>query len=152
MQNLLASAPTIAGEGRMYSCMGSGKVPFIDARDVASAAVACLMNSGHEGKAYVLTGGENLSMSEVAARLSACLRREIEYVDVPAEAWIAAASGAGLPEWLARDLAAMNTMFARGLVTPLSPHFRELTGREPLSLEEFASAYAGAFGVAPQHA
>ena len=61
MQNLLGQAEYIIDEGLVYSASGDGKIPYIDARDIAAVAAVTLTKPGHEGKKYVITGSEALS-------------------------------------------------------------------------------------------
>ena len=62
------------------------------------------------------------------------------------------AVGAGLPEWLERDLASLHSMFARGLAATVSPNVRNITGREPRTIEDFAAEYTAVFSAAGQRA
>jgi len=146
MQNLLGSIPSIVGEGKIYSCMGQGRVPHVDVRDIAAVAVACLTKPGHEGKTYDITGPQALTMEEVAARIGEAIGRKVEYVDLPPEAWIAGAIAAGLPEWLARDLAWLyENVFAANRASAVSPAVRTLTGRDGITVAQFARDYAHLF-------
>jgi uncharacterized protein YbjT (DUF2867 family) len=118
----------------------------VDVRDIAAAAAVVLTAPGHEGKAYNITGPAAITMNEVAAALSAAIDRPVEYVDLPPEAWIGGAVAAGIPEWLAGDLATLNsTVIAKNLSTAVSPSVRELTGREAIPFEQFARDYASVF-------
>jgi len=58
---------------------GDGRVAWVCRDDVADSAVGVLTESGHEGRAYDLTGPEALTMAETAVRLSAVLGRRITY-------------------------------------------------------------------------
>jgi uncharacterized protein YbjT (DUF2867 family) len=150
MQNLLASAGTIAREGRFYNCTAQGRVPLIDVRDIAAAAVACIARPETLGKVYDLTGPEAVSMDDVSAALTEATGREIRYADVPPSAWIAGAVQAGLPEWLARDLAFYSSeIFAKGRGERVSPAVRELTGRDAISIRQFARDHVAAFASTP---
>jgi uncharacterized protein YbjT (DUF2867 family) len=146
MQNFFSSIPTIAGQGRMYSCMGEGQVPHVDVRDIAAVAAVCLTQPGHEGKAYEITGPEALTMSEVAARIGSAIGKPVEYVDLPAEAWLSAAVSAGLPGWLAEDLAFLySKVMAKGLSAQVSAAVRELTGTPGITVTQFANDHAQLF-------
>ncbi len=50
--------------------MKNGKVGMIDARDVAEAVAMVLTSDGHEGKSYLLTGPDSISIQDVANTLS----------------------------------------------------------------------------------
>jgi uncharacterized protein YbjT (DUF2867 family) len=77
------AAMTEAGELRLPA--GEGRIPFIDARDVAAAAVVSMSDLGPDG-VLPLTGPESISHHEVATALTEVLGRPIAYVPVaPAE-------------------------------------------------------------------
>src|SRR3989454_11389982 len=79
MQNFLDTAPTIAREGRIGAASGDGKIPFIDARDIAARAASAPTAPGHEGKKYVLTGPEALSYGDVARIIGKAIGKPLEY-------------------------------------------------------------------------
>ncbi|HWT23871.1 MAG TPA: NAD(P)H-binding protein, partial [Solirubrobacteraceae bacterium] len=63
------------------------RAPFVDADDVADAAVAALTEPGHAGRVYELTGPRALSHADVAVELSAATGRSIAYVPISMEAF-----------------------------------------------------------------
>ncbi len=145
MQNNLRAARTIASEGAIYGAMGDGKVGHIDTRDVAEVAVAVLTSEGHEGQIYPLTGPESISMAEVAARLSTALGREIKYVDVPPEKAKAGMMAMGMPDWRADAWVKLGGMIAMGKADMATPAVKEILGREPHNIDQFAADYAQTF-------
>ena len=70
MQNMLANAPTIKSQGAYYALAGVARVAEIDFRDIARVAAVTLLEEGHAGKAYELSGPEAMSHSERAEVLS----------------------------------------------------------------------------------
>lgn len=80
MQNFLDMAPTIAREGKIRAASGEGKIPFVDARDIAAVAAVTLTAAGHEGKKYVLTGPEALSYGEIAKIIGDTIGKRVDYV------------------------------------------------------------------------
>jgi len=66
---------------------GDGRVAWVCRDDVADSVVGVLTGTGHDGRAYDLTGPEALTMTETAARLSEVLGRGITYeAQTPEEA------------------------------------------------------------------
>ncbi len=141
MQNILNSAHTIKNDGVFYGAAKEGKVPAIDARDIAAAALKALTEPGHEGKTYHLTGPEALSSAEQAAKLSAALGRTINYVNLTPENLLQGLLGAGLPKWLAQDYVAMAGWIASGSAATVQPDLGKLIGRVH-SYDEFAREVA----------
>jgi uncharacterized protein YbjT (DUF2867 family) len=97
MQNLHASAQTVAGQGVLYGMTGETRTNYIDTPHIAAVAARALTSSGHQGNRHTLTGPEALSAVEVADWLSAATGRQVRYVDVSPDAFGQALAGAGLP-------------------------------------------------------
>jgi len=145
MQNLLGSVETIRRAGQFFGAQGDGRVAFVDARDVAAAAVGALMREKHHSEDVTLTGPAAHSYADLAGQLSEELGRPVAYVDLPPDAYRAGMIAAGLPEWLARDLALLEDA-SRGTVMPVADGVERLAGVEPRPFREFAHDYRGVFG------
>jgi uncharacterized protein YbjT (DUF2867 family) len=68
---------------------GSVKEPFVDADDIAEAAVAALTQDGHAGQVYELTGPRLLTFAEAVAEIAKAAGREIRYTQVSMEQYAA---------------------------------------------------------------
>jgi len=146
MQNFVNySAGTIKTQDAFYGTEGNGAVSHIDIRDIAAAAVKVLCSSGHEGKAYPLTGPEALTNAQVAQKISDAVGRTISYVDLPAAELRKALLAAGLPEWSADALLDLQRLYREGGGSVVDPTFEHLTGRKATSFDQFARDYAGVF-------
>jgi len=146
MQNFVTyNGATINTQNAFYGSQGDGKVSHIDLRDIAAVAVKTLTESGHEDKAYTLTGPEALSNARVAEILSEDTGREIRYVDLPAEQFKQSLLGAGLPEWSANALVDLQQFYRRGSASAVARDVEQLLGRKPISFEQFSRDYAQAF-------
>jgi len=127
--------------------MRDGRVAFVDARDVAAVAAAVLTGRGHEGKTYVVTGGEALSLGDVAGRLAAAIGKAVRYVDLPAGELKRRLLDAGLSSWLVEDLPALHVFFSTGGGSATTRVVREVTGSPPRTYDAFARESAPAFGA-----
>ena len=145
MQNLLGQARQIAAEGRIYQPVGDARASFIDVRDIAAVAARALVEEGHEGKTYLLTGPEALSYHEVAAKLSETTGREVAYVPITPAQFRAGALAAGLPEWLVAALERLNEIFAAGRAAEVTDYVRAVGKKEPTTFDRFARDHAQAF-------
>ena len=67
------------------------------------------------------------------------------FVDVPSDAFAGALKAAGVPLWQVDGLVEDYAHYAHGEADTLSPHVREVTGREPRDMGTFANDYARAF-------
>jgi uncharacterized protein YbjT (DUF2867 family) len=144
MQFLLTHAPTIKNDGAFYMPMRDGKVAMVDVRDIAAVAATVLTSSGHEGKAYTLTGPEALSMSEAAQKLAAAIGKPVKYVDVPPDAARKAMVAQGIPAWFVEDLLKLMEVFAAGYAATVSPDVNNVTG-QARTFDAFARDFAHAF-------
>jgi uncharacterized protein YbjT (DUF2867 family) len=147
MQMLLEFAPGIAQHGQIAGPFRSTRWTWVDARDVGAVAVAALRDPAHAEKTYVITGAEALSYHEVAERLGAVLDKQIRYTDITANearGWLQAK---GVPPVMIEAKLELWDACASNLIN-VAPTgvVREVTGREPRSLEDFARDYKAYFG------
>jgi len=145
MQNQFGNIETIKSQGAIYAPMAEAKFAMVDARDIASVATKLLSEDGHEGKTYLLTGPEAISMSEVTATLSNLLGKEVNYMPVSFADARKAMLGMGMPEWLADDLTELNKIFAAGHGAQVSNDIETITGKKATSFEQFARDHIGFF-------
>jgi len=144
MQNLLASARSIK-EGNSFSMpMGNGKTAMSDTRDIGAVTAEALSGKGHEGKSYELTGPELLTFGQVAERFSEVLGRKISYVAADPAAYLEILKRV-LPEWHANAVSDLFRGIAAGGLDHTTGTFRQLMGREPISLTQFLRDHIGAF-------
>lgn len=145
MQNMLMFADSIRDNGQFYLPLGDSKVSFVDARDIAAVAVAALTETGYENQEYPITGGEALSMNEIAKVFSDVIGKKVSYIDVPLDAAKEGMVAAGMPEKLA-DL--MNEFYAlgpEGYLSYVADTVEKCTSQPPRTFRQFAQDYAGAF-------
>jgi uncharacterized protein YbjT (DUF2867 family) len=146
MQNVVNyNAGTISSQNAFYGCQGNGAVSLIDTRDIAAVAVIVLAATGHEGKTYSLTGGEALTNAQVANKISRVAGREITYVDMPPGEFKKAILSAGTQEWSADALVDLQSFYREGRASLLTGDIEQLTGRKPVTFDQFARDYAFAF-------
>ena len=148
MQNTMMAAETVASDGAVYMPMKDGKIGMIDVRDIVDVAAEVLIEDGHQGKTYVLTGPLSISFYEVAAELSKAVGKEVKYVDVPLEASREAIIGMGMSEWFADALNEYSKAFSQGLGDFTTLDVEAITGHAPRPFEEFARDFAQAFASA----
>ena len=81
MTNALWWAAAIRAEGVVRDPVGPGRLSLIDPADIAAVAAAALTEDDHTGPAYVLTGGELLTVKQQTQILSDVLGRPIQYLE-----------------------------------------------------------------------
>ena len=96
MQNFRRFAPLIRERGEFYAPVGDARISLVEIEDVAAVTVAALVEDGHEGETYEITGPAAISYAECAAILTQELGREVRYVSVSDEDARAALVEAGI--------------------------------------------------------
>ncbi len=84
--------------GRLQLPADDVREPFIDAGDIADAAVAALTDIRHRNKIYELTGPRALTFREAVAEIAAASGRSIEYEQVSMTDFKDGLAAAGMPE------------------------------------------------------
>ena len=137
MQNFIGFYPPDR-EGKIYLPWGDGACSFIDAADIGRVAAVTLLDAGHEGKAYTLTGPAAFTMSEAASVLSTVTDRAIGYVDVPEAAARSAMLGLGMPGWMTDAMLELHAIDKAGYAAVVNDDVRTITGTPARSFDAFA--------------
>lgn len=125
---------------------GDGKTSPVGAEDVARVVATVLENpQPHVGKIYHLTGPQSENMHFYAREYSKALGRTITYQDIPVGPWRDALLERRWPVHVVNHLAAMADLHRAGRFDRLSDDVLMLTGRPPLSVQEFVGSHAAAF-------
>ena len=146
MQNLLAQAEYVIKEGAIYSPSGDGKIPYIDASDVAAVAFVTLTQPGHLGKKYVLTGSEAISYRQAAEIIGAVIGKKLRFVDESPEDARARRVREGVPPAVIESILAIGAyQRAGGKTVTITNTVADLTGRPPRTVAEFVQEHASVF-------
>ena len=147
MANLLASAEAIKYTGKLFAPAADAGISMVHPQDVAAVASIALVEGGHDGRTYTLTGPEAITFGQVAGYLWGALGREIEYLNVPDEAALHSMTEQGLPEFVAEQIVTVFGILRGGAQERTTDTVRTLTGRNPHSFAEFASEHAPLFAA-----
>lgn len=145
MQNFLLYRDSICKEGKFYASLADAKVAWLDARDVAEAAVIALTESGHESKHYKLTGSKAISYPEIANIFAEEIGRPAEYVAISHEDAKKSMLAMGTPGWMIDGITEVNQISAQGRLAGVEPDLAQLLGREPCSFQQFLRDSRGVF-------
>ena len=139
MQNTATfQAASIKNMSAFHTATGDGRISFVDVRDIAAVAVKALTESGHEGKAYDITGPEALTYEDVAAVLSDVLGRKITHINLPPADLKAGMLAAGIPGWMAEHLLDLQRHYREGKAAAVTDEVKTITGRDPIRFADFA--------------
>jgi uncharacterized protein YbjT (DUF2867 family) len=126
--------------------LGEGRTSPVAVEDVARVLSAILINpQPHIGKIYHLTGPQSENMHFYAREYSEALGRTITFQDVPVEPWREKLLELRLPIHLVHHLVTMADLHRAGSYDRLSDDVLTLTGKGPLSVQEFVRRNAAAF-------
>ena len=148
MQNWLGDvAESVRAERVIYAPIGDGRVPFIDARDIAAVAAEVLLHTEeHVGGKYVLTGGAAVGYADLADALSEATGQTISYRPITVEEARARLAARGVAAAAIDALLAIAAYQRAGGPTALvSPSVERLLGRRPRTIRDFARDYASRF-------
>jgi uncharacterized protein YbjT (DUF2867 family) len=131
----------IRSAGQIFLPVGDAKGSFIDARDIAAVAARLLTSDTFANRDFDLTGALALDHKEVAAILTQTSGKPIGFTDIPPQAMLTALKEAGLPQDYAEFLLVILGYFKAGYAERTTDHVREITGRAPRTLAQYASDY-----------
>ncbi len=138
MQNVVTfMGQTIKSEGVFYSASGEARISHVDVRDIAAVAVKSLTESGHEGKAYTLTGPEALTYDELARELTDVLGRSIRHLNLSPSDLKNGMLGEGMPGELADRMLDLERYFREGHASRLTNDITEVTGHRPRRFSQY---------------
>ncbi|WP_062982400.1 NAD(P)H-binding protein [Nocardia anaemiae] len=133
-----------AGELRLPG--GDGAASFVDAEDIAAVVVAALTEDQHSGQIYELSGPRAVTLAEAVATISEVAGREIRYVPLSVEDYVAELVEQGLPTADAEAFADMVAPIREGTDEYLSDGMQRALGRPARTFAEFAKSTAAAGG------
>jgi uncharacterized protein YbjT (DUF2867 family) len=148
MQTTLSYKPTIVSQNAIFASAGNSRISAVDVRDIAAVAAVMLTEAGHEGKNYIITGPEALTHTEMAARLSEALGKQVRYVDVPYSVTRDALLQMRIPAWQVEGIIELNDMYKRGEAAGVTDTVRSVAKKEPITFAQFTRDFANAFSGA----
>ena len=116
--------------------------PFVDVDDIADVAVAALTEDGHNGEIYEVTGPRMLTFADVAEEISRAAGREVEFIQIPKEAFAGAIAESGAPQQIAWLLNYLFETVLDGRNAYVCDGVKRALGREPTDFTEFVDRIA----------
>jgi uncharacterized protein YbjT (DUF2867 family) len=140
MTNALDWLPTIREGGFVLDPIGPGRYAPIDPADIAAVAAIALTEEGHQGKQYVLTGEEVLTVNEQVRILSAAIGRglDVRPVASPEEA-VRSRFPRGAPPALAHALIEGYALMRADTTGFHTNTVRRLLGRAPRTFSDWCN-------------
>jgi len=143
MEAFYFMAKPIEGDGKMRVPFGQARSSPIAASDVALAVSRILLNPApHIGKIYQLTGPQSQTMDEIAEQYSRGLGKRVIYIDTPFEEWWTEFAPEGFSPHAREHVATMAALHKQNRYDRYTEDFKQLTGRDPITIEKWVSAMA----------
>jgi len=122
--------------GKLASATRSQGRSYVTREDCARTAAAAMLNS--IGKAiYDVTGPASVTHEQIASILSRLSGKSIQYVNVTPEEVEKGLVAAGIPQFAARSVRELDEETSRGYHAIITLTVANLTGRVPMSVENF---------------
>ncbi|EYF01059.1 Hypothetical protein CAP_8772 [Chondromyces apiculatus DSM 436] len=143
--NTLEWARSIRAEGVVRAPYGEAQQTPIHEADIAAVAVAALLDEGHAGAKYPLSGPAAISRVAQVRAIGEAIGRDLRFEEISPEAWRAQVS-AFMPAGIIDTLLAY---WAASVETPdpVYPDVEKVLGRPPRTFAQWAADNAKAFAA-----
>jgi len=140
------TAESVRQSNQILLPLGEGRTSPVAVEDVARVLSTILINpQPHIGKIYHLTGPQSEDMHFYAREYSKALGRTITFQDIPVEPWRKKLLELRLPIHLVNHLVTMADLHRAGSYDRRSDDVLMITGKGPLSVQEFVRKNAAPF-------
>ena len=142
--NVLAWAPSIRSEGVVRAAYGRSLRNPIHEQDVAAVATVALLQSGHEGKAYMLTGPVALTQIDQVEAIGVAIGRAVRF-----EEWSRQQAFDDMTRRMPAEVAERLLDYAAksvGHAPAVTSVVEDITGRPARAFSEWAQDHAADFG------
>lgn len=142
----------VGADGVLRGPAGDGRVAAVARHDVADAAVAVLTGEGQAAGACEVTGGEALTFTQVAERMTRATGRPVAYAAETLEEAYASRRPSGAPDWQIDGWVSTYAAIAAGEMDVVADTVPRLTGRPVRTLEEQLAAHPESWAHIPEEA
>ena len=129
-------------DGRITGPGGDGRVSLTLRAELAEAIAELLVDPAHDARTVVtITGPEALTLAELAAAASEVTGDDYRYEPFDREEWLAYRRSLGRPAWSIEAGISYYDGVAAGEAGIVGDGYRELTGKEPLTIREIVELH-----------
>lgn len=114
------------------------KAPYVDANDIADVVVEVLVNEGHEGNIYELTGLRLLSFEEIIAEIAEASGRNLQFIPITLPEYVSGMKAQGVPGdvvWLMEYL--FTEVLDKEANQVVTHDIEKLLGRKPVDFSDY---------------
>jgi uncharacterized protein YbjT (DUF2867 family) len=142
MTNTFMWADQIRATGVVRAAYANAATAVIDLDDIAAVAARVLLDDGHYGRRYLLTGPEAVKRVDLVRQIGRAIGRDLRYEELAYDDALKELEPT-MGEYAAWYLDGMNSLVDHP--QPVSPWFERITGRRGTSFAEWARRNASAF-------
>ncbi|MGW6928753.1 NmrA family NAD(P)-binding protein [Lentzea sp. NPDC054927] len=129
------------GEGYLRLPFGEGRHAPIAGADQSRVIAELLLDpEPHDGAVYSLHGPAELNHHEIASAMSAALEVPVHYEPISVEEFAASMTEHGFPAHLVQHMSNVAIDYRNGIFAGTNDNVERITGRAPMSVEEFVLA------------
>jgi NAD(P)H dehydrogenase (quinone) len=140
---------TIANNSIIDLPYGNGRHAPIAAEDQARVIATILAEpAAHVGKTYPLCGPTELDQAGIAAAITEVLGRKISYQPLTIPQYRERLEKGGWPEFVIQHFCAVALDYQNGLFSGEDKFIAKLTGKPPMSVQDFVASHRKAFTTA----
>ena len=136
-------AASVRAEGVVRFPYGQAALALIAEQDIAAAAVRVLLDSGHAGQTYVLTGGESLTQIRQAEAIGKAIGRPVRFEELSPEQFRQFADE-HFPAPVVEDLLTALASYV-GQTAYMTADLEKIIGRPATSYAQWAVQHADAY-------
>jgi len=129
-------------QGTLALPAGDTPEPFVDANDIAECAVACLLDNGHIGKIYELSGPSAVTFADVTEMISSVTNHPVNFVAITVDELDAGLEADGMPDEVRGLIRYLFSEVLDGRNSQPTSDVYEILGRQPNSLRNFVEEVA----------
>ncbi|XSC47827.1 NmrA family NAD(P)-binding protein [Bradyrhizobium sp. RDT10] len=127
----------IRDAGELKVPTGGQPTSFVDTRDIADVSTAALLDSGHAGRSYTLTGPQALTFAEVAGLVGQAAGHEVRYIDPPLNEYLEALADKGTAKATVEYYRQIYACIQEGRTSIISADVEQVTGHPPRAFSAF---------------
>ena len=154
-----AMAPGALAMGRVPDNTGAGRTAVVSRQDCAACAAEILLQSGHENRAYDLTGRELMTVTQMMTLAGEIAGKRIVVEPVDDAGMLAHFDSLGVPRrasdivpqgpipWSSDDMVTFSQSIREGFFDVSTDHVERITGRKPRSLRDVMLEHRGQWPI-----
>lgn len=136
---------TVKASNQIILAAGDAASSMISTADIAAVAVELLLNDHLPNRELTLTGPDAIDHHQVADIITKHSGRKVTYLPISEADLLSGMKAQGAPDSVAQYLATLLAAMRSGASAATTTAVKDITGREPVSFEEFSKLNAGKF-------